>query len=373
MIVGLCQMGRPGVFHFVFLKRVGLSFGFLFFLGCFASNSIAENATSNESPLPTYEAVSFTRPFAPNAKFKKIFNGSLDGKYEIVLYLEKTGPNLNGRYQYTSQKKDIELKGTIDNEANFKLGEFVNGKQTGMFTGTFLNENEMNGQWHKGENLAKKPLSFFAKCRSCAFQDHERELIDVASRLQYSAFSNNDAGEEVCTDLLYEFRTGKIEFLQPIIRTDNWNNPTLQDFIQQCPNLHLNEVSWYDRAEYKTYAHLAFNLYYLDIHPNQNNGSEYVFHSGGYYNFDHRDHSADHDNYILLDLNNCRVLDFIDVYPAVRYPAMTRTGDTHGLIRSQGNVYVYSMKKFPNDGRLLHISGWKNKETKKPSALCLYK
>lgn len=109
------------------------------------SNTGNLNATSGQNNKPARD---------PN---EKIFRGVIyvdSGASSFVMKLKKESSNLTGSYYYLKTRKDISLKGTIDNKNKIKLEETSEGKVTGTFTGDWKDTDSdpavrLEGQWKR--------------------------------------------------------------------------------------------------------------------------------------------------------------------------------------------------------------------------------
>jgi uncharacterized lipoprotein YehR (DUF1307 family) len=118
----------------------------------------AANACSKKQEAPTSsptnagqtelkpDIVSETKPssVAPPAKFRKIFLGTLDGKINIQMELNRDGKQLFGSYFYENVRQYIDLSGAIETDNSCKITESTDGKDTGVFKGRLSGE-EING------------------------------------------------------------------------------------------------------------------------------------------------------------------------------------------------------------------------------------
>jgi hypothetical protein len=88
---------------------------------------------------------------------KKVFTGTINNKIKIHMTLEFSSNSIKGTYFYDKQKKDIELKGNL-NEKNILLEEFSNGAKTGVFAGIIEEGIKFSGKWSTPDG--KKVLPF---------------------------------------------------------------------------------------------------------------------------------------------------------------------------------------------------------------------
>jgi hypothetical protein len=84
------------------------------------------------------------------------YSGHINGKYELLMFLDKIGNKVNGRYIYIKQNKFISLIGNIVN-GKISMKEYNDDLETGNFTGTF-SEEYIRGIWESADN--KKKFNF---------------------------------------------------------------------------------------------------------------------------------------------------------------------------------------------------------------------
>ena len=122
----------------------------LIFLSCGSSeNKKAETAHETTSINTTTTIPDFT----------KSFEGTINGKYGIIMTLTKKTGNLSGTYTYKSSGTPIKISGTIDDNGNLTINEFNDkGNMTGIFKGQ-LSSNNIIGQWTKPDGSMTMPFS----------------------------------------------------------------------------------------------------------------------------------------------------------------------------------------------------------------------
>jgi hypothetical protein len=98
--------------------------------------------------------------------FYKRYEGSIDGKYNIVVNLRCIDSSLSGSYYYTNKGELINfIRSSIDSAGNIYLEEDAGfdtdykPKTSGIFKGKFKSPGEITGTWEKPGG--KKPLPFF--------------------------------------------------------------------------------------------------------------------------------------------------------------------------------------------------------------------
>lgn len=97
---------------------------------------------------------------------RKIFIGSIGGKYDIRMYLWREGKDFSGDYLYETNGGSIGLAGTIETNGSFVLKESdVEGNQSGVFKGK-LTRNvagtesllHLEGTWSKPDGTSAMPF-----------------------------------------------------------------------------------------------------------------------------------------------------------------------------------------------------------------------
>ncbi|HXG95095.1 MAG TPA: RsiV family protein [Blastocatellia bacterium] len=90
---------------------------------------------------------------------RKIFIGSIGGKYDIRMYLWREGNTFSGVYLYESNGGNINLEGTIERDGSFEMNESDNeGNQTAVFKGKLTRKVagadavlHLEGTWSKAD------------------------------------------------------------------------------------------------------------------------------------------------------------------------------------------------------------------------------
>ena len=131
------------------MKRIQILFVLaLLICSCSSKPSQTSSNTSNATATPSEGITS-----------DQVFAGSIDGKYEIRMNLRRSGRELSGSYSYNKVGKNIDLKGTIDEQNNFVIDEFdEKGNSTGVFRGRFVSDNKLEGTWSKPNGANPMPL-----------------------------------------------------------------------------------------------------------------------------------------------------------------------------------------------------------------------
>ena len=125
-----------------------------------------------------------------DSNFAKSFFGKINDNYPIQMEIISRNGELSGKYFYTRVKKDIEIKGKLDDQGNIQIGEFdQNGNQTGIFKGKIMNNSVIEGTWSKpnGDNQ----MSFFLSENSDVYHPEQNNLTTGDISGIYSAYENH--------------------------------------------------------------------------------------------------------------------------------------------------------------------------------------
>ncbi len=187
------------------------------------------------------------------------------------------------------------------------------------------------------------------------------------------------AERKFCSAFLEDLKEGKnVEFVEPIVTTDDYNDPRLQKYLGRCPDLKPYEtVYWlphimrflqenkiprseWEESGFRSYSTRDFKLYEVDMHRKNKKRSTYVF-SGECYGGQVK----------LLDLNKCKILDSIQVDSLIDYNAAQSwedeyradetnqcdvnklTGAKKGVLIYKDNLYIYNLS-YSNTVLYLH-------------------
>lgn len=141
----------------------------IFMLSCSKNLEAGSNTTtaaSDNANLVTTQSndsnVNIEKAAAVNKDFFKTYEGSINDKHQIRMSLHRYGNELSGTYLYTSQGKDIQIIGTIDEQDNVVINEFDNNSnQTGVFKGKY-SASGITGTWSKPNGDKEMPFSLRA-------------------------------------------------------------------------------------------------------------------------------------------------------------------------------------------------------------------
>ncbi len=178
--------------------------------------------------------------------FYRHYSGKI-GDSKIQLNLSKSKENLYGTYFYNNIKQNIYLEGSIDNENNIEIHEYVEGnKSTGTFTGKIY-KNKIIGTW-KNES---KEFDFKLNedySNSIRFANYERtenyKMFGIDSFPQYTIdietlypIDKNGKPIENISKIIFDsfYPNRDVNVSAPQI-FDNYVNDLIESYKETCEN-----------------------------------------------------------------------------------------------------------------------------------------
>ena len=139
------------------MKKSLYLFSFLSLITISSCGSNTENEINNIDNInKTNETVELIKTVS---NFSKIYEGTIDNKYEIILSIENKNGKLSGNYRYKNNKNSLKITGTVDKEGNITLNEFnESGSMTGVFNGV-MTLNNISGEWRKPDGTKIMPFN----------------------------------------------------------------------------------------------------------------------------------------------------------------------------------------------------------------------
>lgn len=199
-------------------------------------------------------------------------------------------------------------------------------------------------------------------------KDRER-LFEISKEVEFKTFLPKDKNEGFCKIFLNDLRQKKdIEFADPIVETDDYNDPKLQSYLGKCPKLELNKEVTLDPGRLRNmwealekmpekerekygdvwYANLDFRLYQVDFDSNPKNGEEYLYYRGGWYAPLTKEGGSG-GSYTVVDFNNCKRLGERNASGPINYPTRQPTKNFNGILRYKNVHYIYEVSFSPVD------------------------
>lgn len=99
----------------------------------------------------------------PDNYFIKKYTGVINGNLAIEAILINWGDGyLSGRYWRQGKKDFFELSGELRNDGGYEISEYLNDKETGMFSGNLSNYDTLAGAWSNAEETKRFPFELYA-------------------------------------------------------------------------------------------------------------------------------------------------------------------------------------------------------------------
>jgi hypothetical protein len=140
------------------------------------------------------------------------YEGSLDGRLPVRMYLSETAQSLSGYYLYVRVGRPIYLQGSLANDGGIHLEEYdaaKPGKSSGAFDGQVRKDGELRGTW--AADPKKKSLAFQLKPaldaaeRARKYYEGEDVDVDAGKALQFAKealWAGRPSG--LCGEIQYE-------------------------------------------------------------------------------------------------------------------------------------------------------------------------
>ncbi|MBI3650303.1 MAG: DUF3298 domain-containing protein [Acidobacteria bacterium] len=177
-------------------------------------------------------------------QFHKTFIGTMNGKLDIEMTLERQGQKITGSYFYTNLREAIDLEGSIDKDGVCKINETINDQKTGVFNGK-LNGAEINGvvslrfdgTWANAKG--DKPMPFALREQTFNLSNGAKlvtKTIKEASKKEhYDLEANYPQIEGANTTAITAFNKTVSTFINERLRDFKKETPDT-DFYQENPD-----------------------------------------------------------------------------------------------------------------------------------------
>lgn len=121
-------------------------------------NSGVKESTKASDAATSAAPISKAQP-AENVDFERQFDGAINSKYQIAMVIRRKGEKLEGSYFYKRVGKNLQLKGTVQEDGSFELAEFDSGgNSTGFFKGNSITAKRLEGTWSKPNGAKAMPF-----------------------------------------------------------------------------------------------------------------------------------------------------------------------------------------------------------------------
>lgn len=235
---------------------------------------------------------------------------------------------------------------------------------------------------------------------ACAFADEgpgvdaqRAHIVQLMKELKLEPFLGKDS--PLCREFLEDFRhQTNIKYIEPILQTDDYDDPKLRPYKEKCPNLELNKHMAYRPRDYEdamklpreerdamasqiSYGTRNFKLFRVDINNNSADGEEYIFYDEARRTvrpFDYKGKilAPEAGDYAVVDFTRCQFTGGAhvgDVYG--KYP---RTANVHGVIQYRQKYYIYAFEALSSGFGRLALNGYALAPTgeQKFGSICAY-
>lgn len=179
--------------------------------------------------------------------------------------------------------------------------------------------------------------------------------VNFLPRPQYIGKDN-----ALCPAFLEDFKKQRhIRYIEPIVRTDNYDDPALQPYRQKCPRLDLRKlIAVDDRLGYPqglteeeleligivSYGIGNFQLFKVDIDNDPTDGEEYIFYYEGETYPKKRKTYPQNRAYQVVDFSTCAITGGT-YFNRLGSAKWTR----NAVIEYKGKYYLYALQSAPGD------------------------
>ena len=256
--------------------------------------------------------------------FYKRFEGSLDGKYKIVMNMTRRASQLTGSYYYVKFGQPISFSwgSQINNEGYFVIEEESSAYEENsrnIFKGRFVNENRIEGYWKKSSSNDSLKFELEEKYTSGSVKAGMKYLHKEMDSLVTISFEFPDFKTVIIKDSLNKFIN---KFLlgkenQPSINTAAFGE-AMQDYIERYTQEVLIDTIFGD------YQPPYFSESSLRIFFNSDNiisleGFGYAFEGGA-----HGNYYYDYNNF---DIRTGKRITYKDIFVDNYIDELNKTGE----------------------------------------------
>lgn len=267
-----------------------------------------------------------------------------------------------------------------------------------IICGVFIFYNLKPKESHKNKPVAKKIFTNGLDCTNrnpapgfTKYQKARNTIKDCSLYINMcqdgtatSCFKEDLKNIKPCYKLLKDFVTNNdIEFIKPIINTDNYKDKKLQAFLNKCPELNKDfsftaalpvpgsYTNYNFKEEEKRYLNIlkemrkkgypldemrksltifepayGFEVYDIDFDNNPNNGKQILFRAAyfiGHENIYTLEIPDYNEEYRVVDMNKCKSTASCDVNAEQYINKRDYIGSYSGVIRYKDKYYIYEV------------------------------
>lgn len=211
-------------------------------------------------------------------------------------------------------------------------------------------------------------LTVYAEASETVSSETLTERIKtILTTLRYDLAAQN----KFCRAFFQDFQAQKaIVHIQPIVQTDDYQAPELQQYLKRCPKLNLNRrvtveprysewIKSLPEEEQDRYSDVYrgtrnFRLYLVEINNNQADGEEFIFYQEKFLHVSHLGEQAlagageeydDRGSYTVVQPHTCEILGGTGVD---MWRELATVPNYHGIVKHQKLFYIFDV--YPSRG-----------------------
>jgi hypothetical protein len=228
-------------------------------------------------------------------------------------------------------------------------------------------------------SIALCPLPLHAAEVTTSVERQRQELIEIMKGVNFAPQLGED--NPICKTFYEDFKKQmNIEYIQPIVKADSYDDPVLKPYQEKCPTLKMHKTMTFEPRDIELAGEPAdekdaesralgiyygmgnFQLYKVDINNHPEDGEEFMIYYEGRWDKKHDQKYPDTRAYQAFDLKHCK---------AIPYGADDQGGSTQGtrsgVIRYKGKNAIYILRQESS----LHLYSY-SERLKRTAPTCTY-
>ena len=193
--------------------------------------------------------------------------------------------------------------------------------------------------------------------------DMQEEVVKILSQLKFPLADQT----KFCRQFLKDFQAqATIKYVKPIVATNDYNDPALEEYTKKCPKLDMTKRVWYtpkiadsvksfpveEREQFgEVYRGTSnFKLYRVDINNNRSDGEEFVFYQEKFLHV--RSHGEevisgaggeydDRGEYLIVNFRDCVVSDGVGTNELRQFATVP---DYNAILSYLGRQYILDLR-----------------------------
>lgn len=184
--------------------------------------------------------------------------------------------------------------------------------------------------------------------REAQAADEEEKIFDIAKGLHIDKSMTDRGDMTFCSAFLMDVKkhNENVKIIQPILRTDFYNDPNLQSYLKKCPKMEANKLELFEpdgRPLIPSYGKYGFRLYDADLYASPTVRKQNMLfyyegdgHVGGLFRH--------------LDLKKCEITEDDGVRATIDSKTRRLNGNLNGILKYKDRFYIYSAEGFQDYG-----------------------